>query len=225
MTDIPDLIAMTATHEEELAADRAVLHVTVQGTSLVTGRAVLQKAKEVRDLVTQLAQYKIVDTDIDLEGMHAEVSTGLLGKNASVTYRLRIRCGDLETLPDVLGVVSSAKQLHLNHIEWKYPESAQQQAGWMARAIADATIKAEAAAAAIGARIVGVRRLSESAVDHAPRFGEMSLGMHDGDVMAARSRAPGASVQLGFEMGAKKRVGVHVHVEYRIEGYAPRKPA
>ena len=34
----PDVIVIDAWHEEELPADRADLHVAVEGSSLVTGR-------------------------------------------------------------------------------------------------------------------------------------------------------------------------------------------
>ena len=47
----PDVVVITARHEESVAAERAELLVTVQGSSLVTGRAALKKAKEVSALV------------------------------------------------------------------------------------------------------------------------------------------------------------------------------
>jgi hypothetical protein len=41
----PDVVVITARHEESVAADRVELLVAVQGSSLVTGRAALKKAK------------------------------------------------------------------------------------------------------------------------------------------------------------------------------------
>jgi len=44
---------------------------------------------------------------------------------------------------------------------WRYPRSAEQQARWLAAAIAWANTKATAAAAALGTRVLGIHRLTE----------------------------------------------------------------
>jgi len=43
----PDVLTIGVEHQEDLSADRAELLLTVQGSSLVTGRAALTKAREV----------------------------------------------------------------------------------------------------------------------------------------------------------------------------------
>jgi uncharacterized protein YggE len=50
----PDVLVISTRHEEDVAADHAYLLVTVEGSSLVTGRAALKKAKEVSALVEEL---------------------------------------------------------------------------------------------------------------------------------------------------------------------------
>src|SRR5687768_6317369 len=101
----PDVIVITAKHEESISAERAVLFVTVQGTSVFTGRAALKKASEVRGLVEALESCGISESDIGLEGVRAQVSSGILGKYSSATYRLRLQCNQLDVLPDVLGAI------------------------------------------------------------------------------------------------------------------------
>jgi len=118
---------MTAQHEETVAAARAELLVTVRGSSLLTGRAALKKAKE---------------------------------------------------------------------------------AQWLAAAIAWANTQATSAAAALGTRVVGIHRLVEDARE-------------DADRVMGRSRAPSDAVELGFDLGNEKPVGVEVTIQHRVEGFSP----
>jgi len=132
----PDVVVITARHEESVAAERAELLVTVQGSSLVTGRAALKKAKEVSALVDELERCGVNPQDIHLDAVQAGVSSGLLGSSSSATYCLRIVCGDLERLPEALGAVTGARNSHLDQIVWRYPRSAEQQSRWLTAAIA-----------------------------------------------------------------------------------------
>jgi uncharacterized protein YggE len=216
MEETPDVIVISARHEEDLAADRAELLVAVQGSSLVTGRAALRKAKEVAKLVEELEQCGVTQDEIGLEDIRAEVSSGILGKSSSATYRLRIRCGKLEMLPEILGAITSAKNARLEDVVWRYPDSAVQQAKWLESCIAWANTKAEAAAAAMGARLVGVHRLSEHGLDEPDN--ELPAGLRDGRPMMSRARAGGAPLE-GLELGHQKRAGLKIVVEYRVEGF------
>jgi len=211
----PDVLVISARHEEDVAADRADVLVTVQGSSLVTGRAALKKAKEVSALVEELERCGVPLEQIHLEAVHAEVSSGLLGSSSSARYRLRIRSDDLERLPEVLGAVTGARNARLEQLVWRYPESAEQQARWLAAAIAWANTKAASAATALGTRVVGIHRLTEQGLEEEGR-----LVRFGGAPGLARARASEA-VDLGFELGNQKRMGVLVTVEYRVEGFTP----
>ncbi len=215
MDQTPDVVVITARHEEDLPADRAELLVAVQGSSLVTGRAALRKAKEVARLVEDLEQCGVTQDDIGLEDIRAEVSSGILGKSSSATYRLRIRCSKLELLPEILGAITSAKNARLEDVVWRYPDSAVQQAKWLQTCIAWANTKAEAAADALGARLVGIHRLSEHSLDEPDH--ELPAGLRDGRPMMARARG-GAPLE-GLELGHQKRAGLKIVVEYRVEGF------
>ena len=39
-----------------------------------------------------------------------------------------------------------------------------------------------------------------------------------------RSRAPSEAVELGFDLGNEKRMGVEVTIQYRVEGFSPPSP-
>jgi uncharacterized protein YggE len=213
----PDVVVITARHEEDVVADHADLLVTVEGSSLVTGRAALKKAREVSALVEELERNGLSLEKIRLEGVRAEVSSGLLGSASSASYRLRIRCDDLERLPAILGAVTGARNTRLEQLEWRYPESAERQARWLATAIAQANTMSAAAAEALGTRVVGVHRLIEQRLDERRTLRLSSPA-------AAMSRGRSTPVELGFELGNEKRMGVEVTVQYRVEGFSPPTP-
>lgn len=97
----PDTITATVSRREELGADKVDIHVTIKGSSLITGNAALKKAREVSQLVSALLEVKIKVEDITLTSVRAESSSGILGKSTSAAYQLRIKCNDLELLADV----------------------------------------------------------------------------------------------------------------------------
>lgn len=202
-----DVLVITARHEEELAADRAELYLNVEGSSLVTGGAALKKAKEVSRLVEELARAGVDESHISLENVHAEMSSGLLSKSSSASYRLRVDVGELERLPEILGAATSTKNVKLERLVWCYPESAAKQAEWLAAAIAEANLKAAAAATALGTKLAGIHRFTEQTL-------ETAAAAYAGYGVENRKRS--SSVDLGFELGHKKRAGVAVTVEYRV---------
>jgi uncharacterized protein YggE len=217
---LPNLITLSSTLEQQLTATSAELMVTVQGSSLFTGQAALTQAREVRALVESLASVGVSLDAIHLQAVHAEVASGLLGKSASASYRLRVAIGDLERLPDALGAITSAKNVRMEGIVWRYPESSTDQAAWIGIAVANIKVRADAAARALGARLVGVHRFTEQSHDN---------GYHDPVLQASvsygTSRARAANlepVNLGFEMTGKKQVSYTVTVEYLIETPALR---
>ena len=215
----PDLIVVTAKHEEEQPAHAVEVRVTVQGSSLVTGATAFKKAKEVSRLVADLAGCGVAEDDIGLEGVSAEVTSGILGKSSSAAYRLRVRCGNLERLPEILGAITSAKNARLDGLDWQYPDSAEEQGGWLRTCLTAAHVKARAAAAALGTRLVGVHRMTELAL-HDPLPGYLDAGPPRG-LGAPQARTAYAAASLGFELTHRRRAGLQVVVEYRLEGFAP----
>ena len=105
----PDTIHVSANHREEVQATHADLFVTVRGSSVISGNEAMKKAKEVSALVDELTHAGVPAEDIHLQGVHVESSSGILLKSSNATYRLRIRCGKLEQLPELLDIVSAQK--------------------------------------------------------------------------------------------------------------------
>jgi len=211
MDQSTDRIVVTAKHEEDVSADGVEVLVTVQGSALVTGRAALTKAKEVSRLVEELAKCGLAPADITLMGVHAEVTSGFLGRSSSATYRLRVRCSNLEHLPDVLGAVTSAKNAQLEGLAWQYPDSPEQQAQWLRICVQQTNLKAQAVAEALGARLVGIHSLSEQ-----------PLHEREGRPVPFDGAAPPgarARLDLGFELTQRKKAGLRIVAEYRVAGF------
>jgi hypothetical protein len=125
----PDTIKVSASHKEEIFADRADLFVTVKGSSLVSGNEAMKKAKEVSQLVEALTSYGLSPEAIQLQGVRIESSSGALLKSSSATYRLKIECKKLDQLAELLDIVASQKNASLERFQWKYPEDAARERG------------------------------------------------------------------------------------------------
>src|SRR5512134_1242103 len=160
----PDTIKISASHQEEIFASHANLHVTVKGSSVVSGNEALKKAREVSQLVEALTGFGLSPEAVQLLGVQIETASGVLLRSSSATYRLRIKLEKLDQLADVLDILASQKNALLERIEWKYPEESARERGLEA-AIARGKIKAEKVAAAMGVRLLGVYEFIENTFD------------------------------------------------------------
>lgn len=205
-----DLIQVEAKHEAEIEADEAELSVTVAGSSLVMGNSVFEKAKEVARLVEALRRHGLSDDDFEMRDIHAEVSSGLLGKSSSAIYQLAIHVKQLDKLPDVLGEIGEAKQATLGTITWHFPDTAQKRAVWLGKCVADANVKAKAIADALPAKLVGVHRVVESGSHEGVYAVAQSYGGAPGSIQRARS------ANVGFQLGQRQKITVRITASYRV---------
>src|SRR5690606_37042886 len=91
----PDTIKISTSYKEEISATHADLHVTVKGSSIVSGNEAMKKAKEVNQLVETVTSFGVKSEAVTLQGVHLETESGVLLKSSSAIYRLKIRCEDL----------------------------------------------------------------------------------------------------------------------------------
>lgn len=212
MTEL-DLITVEVIREEELSADRADLFLTIQGFSLVTGNQALKRAKEVAQLVGALTQLGLPEPDIHLEGVSVEMTNGIV-KTSQATYHLRIRCGRLEMLGDILGVVAAQKNIILKEIVWGYGDDKDARDQWLEECAVRAHEKAKRIASGLGVKLTGVHRFSERRTDYeAPGMDNLRAGA------PAQMQRRRAEYDLGLEVSHKKRVTLTVQAEYRVSGY------
>ena len=210
----PDTIKVSAFHREEIFASHANLHVTVKGSSLVSGNEAMKKAKEVNQLVEALTRFGLSPDAVQLQGVRIETASGVLLKSSSAIYRLKIRCEKLDQLADLLDVIASQKNATLERIEWKYPEESAQERG-LESAIAIGKAKAEKIAAAMGVKLLGVYDFMENTFDEERPpmpFQAMEMGM--------KSRAAVADEpSLGMEIQHSKTIHVNLEIWYRVSDF------
>ena len=215
MESKPDTIRITTSHREEIHASHADLLVSVRGTSVISGNEAMKKAREVSALVDELTRAGVPAENIHLQGVHVETSSGAILKSSSATYRLKVRCGKLEKLPELLDIVSSQKNAALDRIGWKYAEEESRARG-LESAIAAANAKAEKVAASFGVKLLGVYAFSENSFDEetpVPQFRAQAI------MAKAHGGGPESEPSLGMDIQHSKTVQVNVEIEYRVSGF------
>lgn len=217
-TEKPNTIKISEARRHEIPADRADLHVTVEGASLFTGGEALSKAREVAQLVRELTEFGLPPSDIYLQGVFADTSSGLLGKTSLARYKLRLRCTNLAQLADLLGIVTGQKNARLTFIEWGYPDNDALKDEWLGECMTRANAKAALIAAGLGVRLLGVHAFTEKYQDgETPNRTAVAP-----DAAFLRTRAARVSPEeLGLEISHTKTVHVSVEIEYLISAYEP----
>ncbi len=211
----PDTITVTVCRSGDISADKVDLHVSVHGMSLITGNAALKRAKEVAQLVAGLCAAGVKEEDVLLEGIQAKSADGMLGRFNTAKYHLRIRCNDLENLPDILGVVTAQKTAELQKLSWRYPDQRQAMDQWVQSCLTEAREKAGTIASGLGIRLVGVHEFTENWFDpdsvekKAENEGERGLKL-----VTTRMQ----SADLGLELSSSKKVQLRIEVHFRVEG-------
>jgi len=213
----PDTITVAVTHREEVEADKVDIHVTITGSSLITGNAALKKAKEVSQLVATLAEVGIKEQDIVLQSIHAESSSGILGKSTSARYQVRIRCNDLEVLADILGVVTSQKNAKLDFLAWRYPDDKKLGGAWLQSCLSEAKTKAGAIASGLGVKLLGVHTLSEKWLDSEQGDRPYLNEVRAGGVMLKAMRSQ--RIDLGFPLSHSKWVELQLETQFRVSEF------
>jgi len=210
----PDLIDVEIKLERELEAIGADVHVSIRGSSLVTGSQALRKAREVAALVKALEAVGVAEADIYLEDVRAEVTSGLLSKSSSATYSLRARA-TLDGLADALGAIADQKNAAIDSIAWRYPDDDDARTEWLTICATRATERARKIAAALGVKLLGVHWFAEPVAAPSPYFGAPGGAGVPAEGTSLRRRAMSAS-DLGLTVSHSKKVEITVRVQFRV---------
>lgn len=213
MESKPDTIKISTSHREEILASHADLYVTVKGSSVISGSEAMKKAKEVSQLVDELTRFGIAAENIHLQGVHIETSSGVLLRSSSASYRLRVRCDELDQIAELLDIITSQKNAALDRIDWKYPEDEARERG-LESALAKAKSKADKIVASLGVKLLGIYDFIENSYDEeAPAMFQPQAMM-----MKSRSVAP-AEPSLGMDIQHSKMINVNVEIWYRVTSF------
>jgi len=219
----PDLIHVSAHLLKEVPANAAYVYLTVQGSSAIRGSEALSKAKEVSQLAEALAKIGLPADAVQLRGVRATRESGAILTSSSAIYSIRIHCKDLETLPAILGVVTTQKHVTVGMIDWKYPfdEDDSIRNEWVDQCVARADEKARRIARTLGVQVLGVHRVSEADPAGGFREREMAeLGMFGAMDSVKLGFRDSSKVDLGLEMMHTKQVFIKVNAEYRVSALA-----
>ena len=210
----PDTIKVSAFHKEEIFASHANLYVTVKGSSLVSGKEAMKKAREVSQLVEALTRFGLSPDAIHLQGVRIETASGALLKSSSAIYHLKVKTEKLDQLAGLLDILAEQKNAALDRIEWKYPEDEAREGG-LESAIAKGKAKAEKVAAAMGVKLLGVYDFMENTYDE-----ERPPMPYQAMEMSMKSRAAMADQpSLDMEVQHSKTIHVNVDIWYRVSSF------
>lgn len=210
----PDTIHVNATESVEVQASSADLYIAVKGTSLVSGESALTQAREVKELLDSLGQAGLPTEAVSLQSVDAETSSGKLTPSSSATYKLRLRCENLDQFAGFLGVITSQKNTSIEKIEWQYPEEPLI-SETLEKAIHKVETRARSIAAALGVSLLGIYEFTEKIEDQDPPSTQVAFGAQ------SKNRAMGVISQPDLEMEIQhsKEIEVKVFVTYRVSGF------
>jgi len=209
----PDTIKVSASHKEEIFATHADLHVTVKGSSLVSGNEAMKKAKEVNQLLEALKQVQVKEEAVTLQGVNVSTSTGAVLKSSTASYRLKIHVEDLAKFAEILDVIASQKNASLTRTEWKYDEDAACETLLLAT-LEKAKGKAAKIAQTMGVKLLGVYDLIENVYDE-----EMAMPFQAQAKPAYRSAPAEPEPSLGMDVQHSKTIHVNVDIWYRVSEF------
>ena len=151
-----------------------------------------------------------------MQSVFAESTGGALLRTSSAIYRLRLRCNQLERIPDLLSSVASQKNATLERVDWKYPDDAAHEKG-LEQALMKASAQASKVAAGLGVKLLGVYGFSEAVYDEEAPY-PMPLAA---SAQQSRMRAVGIVPQadLGMDIQHSKNLRFTVDIEYRVSGF------
>lgn len=208
------LLRVTARESTHVPAVSAKLHLRIEGETFVMGNAVMQRSREVRELVTALKTFGISDEDVSVEGVQAKLNQGLLAKGTKVTFKLIVHARDIAVIGDLLGAVANVRHAELERIEWVFDDE-EIALELSSKAMAKAHRKASTMAAAIQYAVVGIRAASDSL--ELPDISDVVLHAQDFMLME-RARVPkGGSVDLGTEFKASREIAAVVSAEFVVK--------
>ncbi|MGM0556185.1 MAG: SIMPL domain-containing protein [Myxococcota bacterium] len=210
-----DTITVRTSRRSTIDANSADLYVTVQGSSFMLGRAVLDQSRQVRELVEALADMNVPASDIFVEGVRANVKSGFISKSTTANYKLRVHCAELDALPAVMDIITDRKDAELTHVEWRYPDSDEVHDFLLRDALPHAKRRAEIVAEELDLELLGVHDLEEELLD--PENEKYQLNKVAQSDLFDRSRAAGGAGGQGIEVVHRKDVTLKLEVQYRVQ--------
>lgn len=212
------LLRVTVEDRAEITADHARVQVWVEGETFVLGNAALEKAREVREFVSQLQAQGVAAAEIRVQGVNIASSSGLLAKHQKVEFGLTVEVPP-DRLAQVLRVLAAQKNVRMRQLEWVFDDF-EASVSLAAQAMTKARRKAEAMAEAAGQRVTGVHLASDSWQMPVTTLNPMQNFTQDeiarAPLRGRQARAP-EPLDTGAEYSATQTLRVHLTVDFTLE--------
>lgn len=204
----PDTITVVTKAKKEVDADAADIEVSVVGGSLFSGEEALQKAVEVKHLISQLKEAGIEENRIKLRSVEVDSASFAILRTSSAKYTIKVSRVSIERLPSVLAVIGSQKNCKLNWLEWIYDSAEDVTNKLRTEALEKVIAMARKDAETLGVRILGIYNLNDNnRNDAVSREYVSSETMHS---------SGSSSIDLGFALGNATHVRVDLKAEFRV---------
>lgn len=208
-----DSITVTVSRHEEICADKADIYISVAGSAFITGSTALTKSKEVAQLMSELYSGGLIKaSDVTLRGAQADSRNGFLGRGTLTTYLLKIHCPTLDSVADVLAIVTSQRSVTLDHLAWRFPDYKILEEKWLGSCLDNAKEKAAKIASSLGVKLLAVHSLSEKWLEHETKQHVSPIAR--GDIPKT------APDELAFSLVMTKQLELRLEINYRISNYA-----
>ena len=213
----PDTIAIETAQNARVEANRADIFASVAGASLFSGAVALQKAREVAELVAALQTIGIEESQIKIEGIRAQNHSGTFSKVSSVNYALKIENVPLARIADAVGIITSAKNAVLGHLDWKFADETPLRDEMRAKCLKDALERAQNIAQTLGVRLIGIYELNEEWEGTQNTSSTHRQTVYSGDAMMARARV--SEAEMGLAVSHAEEVEMKIAIQFRVSEF------
>lgn len=210
----PDTIKVGVNRQGTIQAEAVDIYTNVYGPLLLTGNAPPDRVKDAQLLIRGTAELGLPPEDITLQGLQVDTSGGVLARDSSAVYQVKIHCSNLNILGDLLVVVTQQKNASIEELVWRYPSERRIRMEWLESCLAEGQEKAARISASLGQRILGVYEFSEKWTDSEPARDETLERRNTTGLGPLRERTRGLDVS--FNLANHKRIAVQVEIQFRV---------
>jgi len=212
------ILRVSETEKSEIEAVGAIVTINASSEKILFGNAAVTASEDLKTILEKVKQVS-EDVDIHTEAMSVATHSGILGKNSTATYTVKLTVNDLNALGAILGICSEGKKISIQSVRWEYDEDAEK-LNLIKRALRKAKKKAEEMMEEIGYSVTGIRSCSDSYIT--PNIGEIILSgsndsLSDGAMLSmSRRRSQTPTVDIGAEFKSKKQISATCTVEFLV---------
>jgi hypothetical protein len=205
---------VSETDTAEIEAARALVRINATGEKILFGNAAIAASDDLRSVIAKVKEVS-ENVEVDTEAVSFATNSGILGKNSSANYTVKLTVNNLNDLGAILGICSEGQKMSVRSVTWDYEED-EVKLDLIKRAVRKAKRKADEMMAEIGYSVIGVRSCSDSY--HTPNIGEIvvSAAARSDDSME-RTRGMARAVDFGVQLKSKMEISATCTIEFLVQ--------